>query len=170
MCQHRSSFSHLAVINSVTSFPCFLFKIPDIPCPPNLLQAPEPPQETKEAKQTVAEVKVDINGNENQNVHPDVEEKKKKLNKRERKEARQQKNGKAAKGAEKTIAQEPEEEQSGKKKKKDRKRKHEEDGDEEQNGHSAENETSGKKKKTGKSVLYRFNQDLFLNAGKCGMA
>ncbi|XP_036956668.1 cell growth-regulating nucleolar protein [Acanthopagrus latus] len=110
--------------------------------------APEPPQETKEAKQTVAEVKVDTNGNENQNVHPDVEEKKKKLNKRERKEARQQKNGKAAKGAEKTVAQEPEEEQLGKKKKKDRKRKHEEDGDEEQNGHSAENETSGKKKKT----------------------
>lgn len=163
MCQHRYSFSRLVVINSVTSFPCFVFKIPDIPCPPILLQAPENPQETKEAKQTVAEVKVDTNGNENQNVHPDAE-KKKKLNKRECKEARQQKNGKAAKGAEKTVAQEPEEEQSGKKKKKDRKRKHEEDGDEEQNGHSAENETSGKKKKTGKTVLYRFTQGLFLNA------
>ncbi|XP_073325017.1 cell growth-regulating nucleolar protein [Pagrus major] len=113
--------------------------------------APEAPQETKEAKQTAAEVKVDTNGNENQNVHPDAE-KKKKLNKRERKEARQQKNGKAVKGADKTVAQEPEEERVGKKKKKDRKRKHEEDGeengDEEQNGHSADNETSSKKKKT----------------------
>ncbi|KAE8298089.1 Cell growth-regulating nucleolar protein [Larimichthys crocea] len=79
---------------------------------------PEAPQETKEAKKTVAEVK--------------------------------QKNGKAVKGAEKTVAQEPEEDHAGKKKKKDRKRKHssEEDGDEEQNGHDAENETSSKKKKT----------------------
>lgn len=109
---------------------------------------PEAPQETKEAKQTVAEVKVETN----ENGHPDVEkEKKKKLNKRERKEARQQKNGKTVKGAEKTVAQEPdEEEQVSKKKKKDRKRKHssEENGDEEQNGHSVENETSTKKKKT----------------------
>ncbi|XP_037632641.1 cell growth-regulating nucleolar protein [Sebastes umbrosus] len=105
---------------------------------------PEAPQESKEAKQTVAEVEADTNGNEKQNGHPDVE-KKKKLNKRERKEARQLKNGKAVKGAEKTAAQEPEE---GKKKKKDRKRKHscEEDGDEEQNG--ADNETSSKKTKT----------------------
>lgn len=104
---------------------------------------PEAPQESKEAKQTAAEVEADTNGNEKQNGHPDAE--KKKLNKRERKEARQLKNGKAAKGAEKTAAQEPEE---GKKKKKDRKRKHscEEDGDEEQNG--ADNETSSKKTKT----------------------
>lgn len=104
---------------------------------------PEAPQESKEAKQTAAEVEVDTNGNEKQNGHPDVE--KKKLNKRERKEARQLKNGKAVKGAEKTAAQELEE---GKKKKKDRKRKHscEEDGDEEQNG--ADNETSSKKTKT----------------------
>ncbi|KAF1391323.1 hypothetical protein PFLUV_G00040930 [Perca fluviatilis] len=103
----------------------------------------EAPQETKEAKQTVAEVKVDTNGNEKQNGHPEVA--KKKLNKRERKEARQQKNGKALKAAEKMVAQEPEE---GKKKKKDRKRKHscEEDGGEEQN--SAENKTSSKKTKT----------------------
>ncbi|XP_074477241.1 cell growth-regulating nucleolar protein [Sebastes fasciatus] len=105
---------------------------------------PEAPQESKEAKQTAAEVEADTNGNEKQNGHPDVE-KKKKLNKRERKEARQLKNGKAVKGAEKTAAQEPEE---GKKKKKDRKRKHscEEDGDEEQNG--ADNKTSSKKTKT----------------------
>ncbi|XP_042357945.1 cell growth-regulating nucleolar protein [Plectropomus leopardus] len=103
---------------------------------------PEAPQQTKEAKQTVAEVKVDTNGNEKPNGQPDVE--KKKLNKRERKEARQQKNGKAAKGPEKIAAEEPEE---GKKKKKDRKRKRcEEDGDEEQNG--AETETSNKKTKT----------------------
>ncbi|XP_054473525.1 cell growth-regulating nucleolar protein [Anoplopoma fimbria] len=108
--------------------------------------SPETPKETKEAKQTVAEVKADTNGNEKQNGHQDgEEEKKKKLNKRERKEARQQKNGKAVKGADKTVAQEPEE---GKKKKKDRKRKHssEEDGDEEQNG--AADETSSKKSKT----------------------
>lgn len=109
-------------------------------------QPSEAPQETKEAKQTVAEVKADTNGNEKQNGHPEVA--KKKLNKRERKEARQQKNGKALKAAEKTVAQEPEE---GKKKKKDRKRKHsgEEDGGEEQNG--AENKTSSKKTKTGEA-------------------
>ncbi|XP_029287534.1 cell growth-regulating nucleolar protein [Cottoperca gobio] len=103
---------------------------------------PPAPQETKEAKQTVAEVNVDTNGKEKQNGHPDVE--KKKLNKRERKEARQQKSGKAVKGAEKAV-QEPEE---GKKKKKDRKRKHsvEEDGEDEQN--AAGNETSSKKTKT----------------------
>lgn len=109
---------------------------------------PEAPQETKEAKQAVAEVKVETN----ENGHPDAEkEKKKKLNKRERKEVRQQKNGKTVKGAEKTVAQEPdEEEQVTKKKKKDRKRKHssEGNGDEEQNGHGVENETSNKKKKT----------------------
>ncbi|KAG8007468.1 Cell growth-regulating nucleolar protein [Nibea albiflora] len=110
---------------------------------------PEAPQETKDAKKTVAEVKVDTNENEQkQNGGPDVE--KKKLNKRERKEARQQKNGKAVKGAEKTVAQEPDEDHAGKKKKKDRKRKRssEEDGDGEQNGHDAENETPSKKKKT----------------------
>ncbi|XP_023283625.1 cell growth-regulating nucleolar protein [Seriola lalandi dorsalis] len=111
---------------------------------------PEVPQQTKKDEQTVAEVKVDTNGSEKQNGQPNVE-KKKKLNKRERKEARQQKNGKALKGAEKTVTQEPEEEQTDKKKKKkDRKRKHncEEDGDEEQNGYSAENEASSKKTKT----------------------
>ncbi|XP_071350344.1 cell growth-regulating nucleolar protein isoform X2 [Trachinotus anak] len=110
--------------------------------------APEVPQQAKKDGQTVAEVKVDTNGNEKQNGQPKVE--KKKLNKQERKEARQQKNGKAAKGAEKTVTQEPDEEQTGKKKKKDRKRKRscEEDGDEEQNGHSVENETSSKKTKT----------------------
>ncbi|KAG7229573.1 hypothetical protein INR49_012588 [Caranx melampygus] len=102
------------------------------------------PQQAKKDIQTVAEVKVDTNGNEKQNGEPNVE--KKKLNKRERKEARQQKNGKAAK---KTVTQDPEEEQPAKKKKdKKRKRSCEEDGDEEQNGHSAENETSSKKTKT----------------------
>ncbi|KAI3370346.1 hypothetical protein L3Q82_025116 [Scortum barcoo] len=108
---------------------------------------PEAHQETKEAKQTVTEVKVNSNGNEGQNSHPEAENKKKKLNKRERKEARQQKNGKAV---EKTVAQEVEEDQTGKKKKKDRKRKRgcEEDEGEEQNGHAAENETSSKKSKT----------------------
>lgn len=106
------------------------------------------PQETKEAKQTVAETQIDTNGNEKQNGHPEVVEKKK-LNKRERKEARQQKNGKAVK-VEKTVAQEPEDDKSTKKKKKDRKRKRssEEDGDEEQNGHNAEDEISSKKKKS----------------------
>ncbi|XP_070815571.1 cell growth-regulating nucleolar protein [Chaetodon trifascialis] len=101
---------------------------------------PEAPQETAEAKQTGAEVTVDANGNGKQNGHPAVE--KKKLNKRERKEARQQKNGKAVKGAEKTVAQEPEDEKAGKKKKKDRKRKRscEDDGD--------ENGPSSKKKMT----------------------
>ncbi|KAM3622499.1 uncharacterized protein V6R79_025842 [Siganus canaliculatus] len=109
---------------------------------------PQPP-ETKEVKQTAAETQVDVNGNEKQNGHPEVVEKKK-LNKRERKEARQQKNGKAVKGPEKTVAQEPEDDKSTKKKKKDRKRKRssEEDGDEEQNGHNAEDETSSKKKKS----------------------
>ncbi|KAM6946637.1 cell growth-regulating nucleolar protein [Lycodopsis pacificus] len=96
---------------------------------------PEAPQGTKEAEHTVAEVKADSNGNENEDG-----EKKKKLNKRERKEARQQKSGKVAKGADKAVAQEPGE---GKKKKKDRKRKHD---DEEQNG--ADEETSSKKSKT----------------------
>ncbi|KAF3856036.1 hypothetical protein F7725_016759 [Dissostichus mawsoni] len=103
------------------------------------------PQETKEAKQTVAEVKAETNGDEKQNGNEDAE-KKKKLNKRERKEARQQKSGKAVKTAEKTDAQEPGE---GKKKKKDRKRKHsseEEEEEEEQNG--AGNETASKKTKT----------------------
>ncbi|KAK9529380.1 hypothetical protein VZT92_013478 [Zoarces viviparus] len=101
---------------------------------------PEAPQGIKEAEHTVAEVKADSNGNENQDG-----EKKKKLNKRERKEARQQKNGKVAKGADKAVAQEPGE---GKKKKKDRKRKHgsEEDDEEEQSG--ADEETSSKKSKT----------------------
>lgn len=111
-------------------------------------KAQEAPQQTKKDEQTVAEVKVDTNGNEKQNVEPNGE--KKKLNKRERKEARQQKNGKAAKNVEKTVTQDPEEEQPGKKKKKDKKRKRgcEEDGDEEQNGHSAENKASSKKTKT----------------------
>ncbi|XP_031705232.1 cell growth-regulating nucleolar protein [Anarrhichthys ocellatus] len=100
---------------------------------------PEAPQGTKEAEQTVAEVKADSNGNENQDGA------KKKLNKLERKEARQQKNRKVAKGADKAVAEEPGE---GKKKKRDRKRKHgsEEDADEEQNG--ADEETSSKKSKT----------------------
>lgn len=108
---------------------------------------PEAPEETKEAKQTVAEVKVETNGNGKQDSNPDT--KTKKRNKRERKEARQQKNGKHVKCAEEIVAPKPEEEQAGKKKKKDRKRKHncEEDGDEAQNGQSAENETSHKKKK-----------------------
>uniref|UniRef100_G3P3D0 Ly1 antibody reactive homolog (mouse) n=1 Tax=Gasterosteus aculeatus aculeatus TaxID=481459 RepID=G3P3D0_GASAC len=79
---------------------------------------------------------VDSNGNEKQNGHQDGG--KKKLNKRERKAARQQKNGKAVKGADKTVAEEPEG-----KKKKDRKRKHSSEEDEEQNG--ADNETSSKK-------------------------
>ncbi|XP_068171555.1 cell growth-regulating nucleolar protein [Antennarius striatus] len=101
---------------------------------------PEAPPETK-AEQTVAEIKVDTNGN--QNGHPDIE--KKKLNKRERKEARKQKSGKL-KGSEKTVAPEPEEDQSRKKKKKDRKRQRcEEDGEEE---NSAEVETCRKKTKT----------------------
>uniref|UniRef100_A0A4W6D4G0 Cell growth-regulating nucleolar protein n=1 Tax=Lates calcarifer TaxID=8187 RepID=A0A4W6D4G0_LATCA len=110
--------------------------------------APEVPQQTTRDEQTVAEVKVDTNGNEKQNGQVDVE-KKKKRNKQERKEARQQKNGKALKSAEKNVAQEPEEDHAGKKKKKDRKRKRgcEEDGDEEQNGHSVEDETSIKKTK-----------------------
>ncbi|XP_040015332.1 cell growth-regulating nucleolar protein [Xiphias gladius] len=114
--------------------------------------APEVPQQTTKDEQTVAEVKVHTNGNEKQNGQPDVE--KKKLNKRERKEARQQKNGKAKKGAEKTLSQEPEEDKAGKKKQRDRKRKHscEEDGDEEQNGHSAENETLSKKTKIDKTA------------------
>ncbi|XP_068450789.1 cell growth-regulating nucleolar protein [Clinocottus analis] len=105
---------------------------------------PKAPQETKEAEQTVTEVKAESNGNEKQNGNPDVE-KKKKLNKRERKEARQQKNGKVIKDADKTAADEPGE---GKKTKKDRKRKHgsEEDGDEEQNG--AANDKSSKRSKT----------------------
>lgn len=108
-------------------------------------QPPQAPPETKEAKQTVAEVKAETNGDEKQNGNQDAE-KKKKLNKRERKEARQQKSGKAVKTAEKTDAQEPGE---GKKKKKDRKRKHsseEEEEEEEQNG--AGNETASKKTKT----------------------
>ncbi|KAL3059058.1 hypothetical protein OYC64_011066 [Pagothenia borchgrevinki] len=106
---------------------------------------PQAPPETKEAKQTVAEVKAETNGDEKQNGNQDAE-KKKKLNKRERKEARQQKSGKAVKTSEKTDAQEPGE---GKKKKKDRKRKHsseEEEEEEEQNG--AGNETASKKTKT----------------------
>eukprot|EP00064_Thunnus_orientalis_P009246 superscaffoldBa00001161_g9269 len=107
---------------------------------------PQAPQQTKEDKQTVAEVKADTNGNEKQNGHPDVE--KKKLNKRERKEARQQKNGKVTKGAEKTVAQEPEEEQTATKKKKDKKRKH---GNEE-NGHGADDEISSKKTKIGQTT------------------
>lgn len=94
----------------------------------------------------MAEVKVDTNGNEKQNGHPDVE--KKKLNKRERKEARQQKNGKVPKGAEKTVAQEPEEDQAAKKKKKDRKRKHGND----ENGNSADDETSSKKTKSKQEI------------------
>nr|XP_040058884.1 cell growth-regulating nucleolar protein [Gasterosteus aculeatus aculeatus] len=101
--------------------------------------SPEAPQETKAAEETVAEVRVDSNGNEKQNGHQDGG--KKKLNKRERKAARQQKNGKAVKGADKTVAEEPEG-----KKKKDRKRKHSSEEDEEQNG--ADNETSSKKSKT----------------------
>nr|CBN81098.1 Cell growth-regulating nucleolar protein [Dicentrarchus labrax] len=130
-------------------------------------QPPEAPQETKEAKQTVAAVKMDTNGNEKQDSHPDVE-KKKKLNKRERKEARQQKNGKVLKGAEKTVAQEPEEDQTGKKKKKDRKRKHssEEEGDEEQNGHGAEDETSSKKKKTNDQEESDETEDQAVPKGK----
>ncbi|XP_020503626.2 cell growth-regulating nucleolar protein [Labrus bergylta] len=106
---------------------------------------PAAPQETKEAKLSVDEVKANTNGNEKQNGNPDV---KKKLNKRERKEARQQKNGKAVKAAEKPDAQEPEQEQAGKKKKKDRKRKHSSETEEEQNGHDAVSETSSKKSKT----------------------
>ncbi|XP_026202688.1 cell growth-regulating nucleolar protein [Anabas testudineus] len=102
---------------------------------------PEPPQQTKEDKQTVPEVKVNANGNEKQNGQTNV---KKKLNKQERKEARRQKNRNVD---ENTLAQEPEEAQEGKKKKKDRKRKHgcEEDGNKDQNGHCDENETSRKK-------------------------
>lgn len=117
--------------------------------PPIIPQPPEAPKETKEAKQTVAEVEVDKNAN--QNGHPDVE--KKKLNKRERKEARQQKNGKRVKGVEKTAAPEQEEEQTGKKKKKDKKRKCgcEDDRDEEQNG----DETSSKKKKTSREIFFK---------------
>lgn len=130
--------------SAVFKFP-IVFNIPDLHYPPIILQPPEPPKETKEAKQTVAEVKVDTNGN--QNGYPDE---KKKLNKRERKEARRQKNGKSVKGADKTVAQEPEEDQAGKKKKKDRKRQRscEEGGDDEQNGA----ETSRKKKKTSKAI------------------
>ncbi|XP_063767177.1 cell growth-regulating nucleolar protein isoform X2 [Eleginops maclovinus] len=105
---------------------------------------PQAPQETKEAKQTVAEVKVETNGNEKQNGSQDAE-KKTKLNKRERKEARQQKSGKAVKTAEKTDAQEPEE---GKKKKKDRKRKLSSEGEEEKEQNGAGNETTSKKTKT----------------------
>ncbi|XP_059184580.1 cell growth-regulating nucleolar protein [Centropristis striata] len=103
---------------------------------------PEAQQKTEEAKQKVAEVKGDTNGDDKQNGHPDVE--KKKLNKRERKEARQQKNGKVVKGPKEAVEQKPEEG----KKKKDRKRKRnsEEDGDEEQNGD--ESDTSSKKTKT----------------------
>ncbi|XP_035517564.1 cell growth-regulating nucleolar protein [Morone saxatilis] len=128
---------------------------------------PEAPQQTKEAEQTVAAVKMDTNGNEKQDSHPDVE-KKKKLNKRERKEARQQKNGKVLKGAEKTVAQEPEEDQTGKKKKRDRKRKHssEEEGDEEQNGHGAEDETSSKKKKTNDQEESEETEDQAVPKGK----
>lgn len=104
----------------------------------------EPPQQTKEDKQTVPEVKGNSDGNEMPNSQPNVE--KKKLNKQERKEARQQKN---RNGAEKTVFQEPKEDQAGKKKKKDTKRKLccEEDDGEGQNGHSAENGTSRKKRK-----------------------
>lgn len=116
--------------------------------PPIIPQPSEAPKETKEAKQTVAEVEVDKHAN--QNGHPDVE--KKKLNKRERKEARQQKNGKSVKSVEKTAAPEQEDEQAGKKKKKDKKRKHgfEDDGDEEQNGDET---SSKKKKKTGREIF-----------------
>ncbi|KAI4826746.1 hypothetical protein KUCAC02_030179 [Chaenocephalus aceratus] len=57
---------------------------------------PQAPPETKEAKQTVAEVKAETNGDEKQNGNQDAE-KKKKLNKRERKEARQQKTSKKTK-------------------------------------------------------------------------
>ncbi|XP_010793072.1 cell growth-regulating nucleolar protein isoform X2 [Notothenia coriiceps] len=105
---------------------------------------PQAPPETKEAKQTVAEVKAETNGDEKQNGNQDAE-KKKKLNKRERKEARQQKSGKAVKTAEKTGAQEPGE---GKKKKKDRKRKHSSDEEEEEEQDGAGNETASKKTKT----------------------
>lgn len=123
---------------------------------PTIWQSLEAPQQTKEDKQTVPEVKVNTNGNEQQNDQPHV--KKKKLNKQERKEARKQKNGNATNNAENTLAQEPEEAVAGKKKKKDRKRKRgcEEDGNEEQNGLNAENVTSRKKTK-GKS-------DIFLKA------
>lgn len=122
--------------------------------PPIIPQPSEAPKETKEAKQTVAEVEVDKNAS--QNGHPDVE--KKKLNKRERKEARQQKNGKSVKSVEKTAAPEQEEEQAGKKKKKDKKRKrgYEDDGDEEQNG----DETSSKKKKTGRENFLSFKSSM----------
>ncbi|KAM7401752.1 hypothetical protein PAMP_017040 [Pampus punctatissimus] len=102
---------------------------------------PETPQQPEEAKQTMAEVKVDANVIEKQNNHSDVE--KKKLNKRERKEARQQKNGKVTKGPEKTVVQEPEEDQAATKKKKDRKRKCRN----EENEQGADDETSIKKTK-----------------------
>lgn len=122
--------------------------------PPIIPQPSEAPKEGKEAKQTVAEVDVDKNAN--QNGHPEVE--KKKLNKRERKEARQQKNGKSVKSVEKTAALEQEEEQAGKKKKKNKKRKRgcEDDGDEEQNG----DETSSKKKKTGREIFLSFKNSM----------
>ncbi|CAK6958320.1 cell growth-regulating nucleolar protein [Scomber scombrus] len=126
---------------------------------------PEAPQQTKEAKQTVAEVKVNTNGNEKQNGQPDVE--KKKLNKRERKEARQQKNGKVTKGAEKTVAQEPEEVQAATKKKKDKKRKHEN----EENGHSADDETSSKRTKISETedddtLMSQEDEDPAVSKGK----
>uniref|UniRef100_A0A3Q3Q463 Uncharacterized protein n=1 Tax=Monopterus albus TaxID=43700 RepID=A0A3Q3Q463_MONAL len=116
-----------------------------------------PPQQTKEDKQTVPEVKGNSDGNEMPNSQPNVE--KKKLNKQERKEARQQKN---RNGAEKTVFQEPKEDQAGKKKKKDTKRKLccEEDDGEGQNGHSAENGTSSKKRKnmSGRKLIYVSDQ------------
>ncbi|KAM7422097.1 hypothetical protein PAMA_010259 [Pampus argenteus] len=99
----------------------------------------ETPQQPEDAKQTVAEVKVDANVIEKQNDHSAVE--KKKLNKRERKEARQQKNGKVPKCAEKTVAQE---DQTATKKKKDGKRKCRN----EENEQDADDETSSKKTKS----------------------
>lgn len=122
---------------------------------PTIWQSLEAPQHAKEDKQTVPEVKVNTNGNEQQNGQPHV---KKKLNKQERKEARRQKNGKATNNAENTLAQEPEEAVSDKKKKKDRKRKRDcEDGREEQNGHSVPENVTSRKKTKGKS-------DIFLKA------
>lgn len=130
---------------------------------PLIPQPPEAPKNTTEAKESVAEVKVDTNGNEEQKINLDTE--KKKLNKRERKEARQQKNGKRVKCAEEMVAQEPEEDQGGKKKKKDRKRKHSpaEDEDQEQNGHNAEKETVNKKKKTSKTISQMHNYNLLID-------
>ncbi|KAM4740853.1 cell growth-regulating nucleolar protein [Anableps anableps] len=119
--------------------------------------APPATQPTKESE-TAAEVRVDTNGNENQEDQSNTEEKKKKLNKRERKEARQQKNGKATKRDEKrTAEEEPEKCQTGKQKKKARKRKHEEDEDQTEN--SVDNEKDVKKTKFGEAADVHMSEE-----------